>query len=907
MIVLSSRSLFFATAAVLAALQIRAAVITESVLPFGERDRYFSPGSGVLARGSSGRPVLNWKKGCREMTVRYFSLPGIKPLQGADSYEVLTSRGNGKVKVVFTCLGDGKKSSFEADWKDGRAEFYAGLDHEKKYLFTEMVFSSDAMPPGPLEINALAGRSRVPQAEALRMEVDTGTAYHALAPSSKPVFRLRNISDAKVHWRGKIILRDFFGEGFDVPVDVSVGGNAEVEVPSPTPMPGKGIWHVAAEVSGSDGSSSASQKTTFAVLDERKAAPAPGYGKFRMGTVCHIEYIPDQDREVCCRAMAAMGATLVRCNLCMMGLVQPKGPDHFDFSLQDKMIAMFSKYGLALDTILTWAPRWSLDEKRKALADKHGIGVMTPESGPFRRYCETLARRYGTKIAYYETSNEVDARDPECGNIDELIAFQRAGWEGVKKGCPEAKVLTPGFGALSSDHPAIKMPYCQERICSEARDAYDVHAVHGHGPFGQYVARVEKMLAWRKERGVSDKPWFPNETAITSCLGQDVEAAETVWKKILYSRSKGAVDYCWYNLRAKGWDDNDHEAGYGMMTADFHPRSSYCSFSALAALVGECLDTERLESDADRYMIRLKTSTSGEKQVLAFWDENVVDSPLVVKVGTDARKVFAVDLMGNCREVQFVGGVVEAALLRRPSALVFEGATYIVPDSAALKAKGGIGEEPLYVIDRDLNTKAPPDMKFDSYSMVHDIYEAQPGCQHRLWKGAGDLSAKVWFGRRTRMPYYIPVAIEVGVDVRDDRHILAEKGHSVTSGDSLSLALAFPGQKGVWALTVADSGAGVARCEFKCVPEGVAASEAVKAVSATVERHGDATRYRVQIPLSVLKASWKSDFCKGFRFNVLVGDNDGDGVDSLMEARRGSFKANDPSRFPLVVFGRKKH
>jgi hypothetical protein len=589
----------------------------------------------------------------------------------------------------------------------------------------------------------------------------------------------------------------------------------------------------------------------------------------------------------------------------MMGLVQPKGPDHFDFALQDKVVGMFSKYGLALDTILTWAPRWSLNEKRRQLSDQRGVGAMTPESEPFRRYCETLARRYGTKIAYYETSNEVDARDPECGNIEELIAFQRAGWEGVKAGCPEAKVLTPGFGALSSDHPAIKMPYCQERICDEARDAYDVHAVHGHGPFSQYVERVEKMLRWRKERGVSHKPWFPNETALTSCLGQDVEAAETVWKKILYSRSQGAVDYCWYNLRAKGWDDNDHEAGYGMMTADFHPRSSYCSFSALVSLVGECLDTVRLESEANRYMIRLRPSKSADTCVLAFWDENVVDIPFKVKVKSDARKVFAVDLMGNSREVAVEGGEVEAALLRRPAALVFEGATFVRPDEAALKAAGGIGEEPLYVLGRDLNPKAPPDMKLDAYSMVHDIYEAQLGYQHRLWKGAGDLSAKVWFGRRTRMPFYIAVALEIGVDVRDDVHVPCAKSRSVTSGDSLALALAFPGQKGTWALALADGGNGEARCEFKRVPQGFSASEAVKEVFATVERHGDVTSYRIQIPLSLLKASWKADFCRGFRFNVLAGDNDGEGPDGWIEARRGTFRANDPSRFPMVIFGRK--
>jgi hypothetical protein len=60
------------------------------------------------------------------------------------------------------------------------------------------------------------------------------------------------------------------------------------------------------------------------------------------------------------------------------------------------------------------------------------------------------------------------------------------------------------------------------------------------------------------------------------------------------------------------------------------------------------------------------------------------------------------------------------------------------------------------------------------------------------------------------------------------------------------------------------------------------------------------------MPLSLLKASWQNDFCRGFRFNVLVGDNDGEGQDCWIEARRGSFRTNDPARFPLVVYVRRK-
>lgn len=879
--------------------------ITENVLPFNgpDRNRYATWGGKAISYDSFGRPVLGWQKGGRWMSLKYVSRPGLKPLRGAQSFVLTTSRGCGRVKLELLRCKDGAKLHFEGDWTNGEARIETALERENLYTFSELTFLSGSMEPGPVTVERLVQKSLVAEAEALKLEVDTGNPYHVLTGSAKPVFRLRNLSGSGVRWRGKLKLRDFFGEGFDIPIDCNLTAGASAEISPASAMPGKGIWRVTADISASDGSTSASETTTFAVLDKRRPTPVLGYGNFRMGTVCHVEFISDYDRKVCCEAMAAMGAKLVRCNLCMMGLVQSRGPDSFDFALQDKMVSMFCEHGLALDTILTWAPRWSFSEERQKLSDKVGIGAMTPEPGPFRRYCEKLAARYGTKIAYYEPSNEVDCRKPEYGNIDELIAFQRAGWEGVKKSCPKAKVTTPGFGALSSDHPAISMRGCQERIASEARGAYDVHVVHGHGPFEQYVEKVETFMRWRGAAGLLDKPWFPNETALTSCLGQDAEAAETVWKKILYSRSQGAVDYCWYNLRAKNWDDNDHEGGYGMMTADFHPRSSYCSFSALSSLIGECRDTVRLKSAPRRYVVRLVPSTGN--LVLAFWDESVIDQAFRIKVRTDARRVFSVDLMGNRREIKLVGGEVTAEISRRPAALYFEGATSAEPDTSTLMADVSNAEKPIYVIRRVLNPKAPADITLADYSMVHEIYEAQPAFQHRLWKGAGDLSAKVWFGRGTRGRFYIADSFELGVDVRDDVHTPAVADHALDWGDSLSVSLSFAGQKGVWTLALADGGDSVRR-EFKSVPEGFSAAEAIKSVEATVERENGVTKYRFKMPLSLLKASWHNDFCRGFRFNVLVGDNDGEGQDCWIEARRGSFRTNDPARFPLVVYVRRK-
>ena len=119
-----------------------------------------------------------------------------------------------------------------------------------------------------------------------------------------------------------------------------------------------------------------------------------------------------------------------------------------------------------------------------------------------------------------------------------------------------------------------------------AKDYFDVDTIHIHGSFAKYVNSIsQKLFPLRERTGVSGKPWFSNESALTS-MWSEREAAMTVWKKILWAWANGSVDYIWYNLRATGRDPKNAEHGYGLLTADFFPRETYVAFSALATVVG---------------------------------------------------------------------------------------------------------------------------------------------------------------------------------------------------------------------------------------------------------------------------------------------------------------------------------
>ena len=169
----------------------------------------------------------------------------------------------------------------------------------------------------------------------------------------------------------------------------------------------------------------------------------------------------------------------------------------------------------------------------------------------------------------------------------------------------------------------------------KARDYVDVHPVHIHGGFAPYVRLIKDgFFPLRKRAGVEDIPWYSNETAFPSTWGER-SAALTMWKKILWAWANGSVDYIWYNLKGTGWDPKDTEQGYGIITADFHPRDTYVAFAALATTVGGGEFRRTILDDGSKYCYEF---AKGGNIVLTAWDQ--FGAELSLPVATDATRAW---------------------------------------------------------------------------------------------------------------------------------------------------------------------------------------------------------------------------------------------------------------------------
>lgn len=139
------------------------------------------------------------------------------------------------------------------------------------------------------------------------------------------------------------------------------------------------------------------------------------------------------------------------------------------------------------------------------------------------------------------------------------------------------------------------------------------------------------------------------------------------------------------------------------------------------------------------------------------------------------------------------------------------------------------------------------------------------------------------------------------MDVTDDRHCQPFSGPGVWQGDCVQFAIAVPEHSGLWeiGLTRRDDGKNEVFCWS--TPDGLDPAPVMKTAVLKTERDGNRTSYQVSIPLTALKLSPKL-LRQGFRFNLLINDNDGEGRENWIHIVPGIGESKTPEQYPLVVF-----
>lgn len=190
------------------------------------------------------------------------------------------------------------------------------------------------------------------------------------------------------------------------------------------------------------------------------------------------------------------------------------------------------------------------------------------------------------------------------------------------------------------------------------------------------------------------------------------------------------------------------------------------------------------------------------------------------------------------------------------------------------------GKKPLFVLNRQ--------------EQIHSSYGNDPGMVHMLWKGAQDLSAAIHLRQSDN-------TLRIAVHVTDDRHVQRQSDpRLIWKNDCVQFRLHFPGQQGSWEIGGAER-VGRPLLFVWYAPQKFDSAEAMKQFSLQCLRRNKALIYEFTLPFAALGID-AAVLREGFRFNLIVNDDDGDGRKGWAQIAPGIGQIKDETKYPLVKF-----
>ncbi len=177
-----------------------------------------------------------------------------------------------------------------------------------------------------------------------------------------------------------------------------------------------------------------------------------------------------------------------------------------------------------------------------------------------------------------------------------------------------------------------------------------------------------------------------------------------------------------------------------------------------------------------------------------------------------------------------------------------------VADVALLPVVSHIsGNDPLFCLNQATQYR----------TLVETIPENEP----LYWSGPRDLSANVYLSRKGE-------ALQLRVIVTDDKHVQPYRGSEVWNGDNVQFTLSLPEQNGFWKFGLTRLADGSSETYCWDTPAGFKADASTIRLETQRNEDKKITVYRAEIPFKAVGLT-ATTVKTGFRFNLIVNDNDG--------------------------------
>lgn len=611
-------------------------------------------GSGIHIRGDARQTVVYERRW----------LENEHPVPLAIQLQCEAKSGSGR--LFFRIRGsDGKIQQGSARFAPGRQTVrmeFAPFRCPRGKLVDLSIVPDKGCAAFDIELQAAHLEFLASSAEAVELELETGSPFRVL-PEKNQGFRLRfqNRSRENICAEAKVRLEDFFGGSVTRNFSIALLPNQTQHIAWDQPLSRYGIYYLHCTLKFPDGTGTGFRKS-LAVIPARTYPPRRP-GDFIFGVISHPERWAEREQQLEADAAARCGVEVLRTDT-GWERIQPQ-PGVWNFQHFDHIVKIWSAAGIELMPILSYCTRWAAPAEKQNTGSRDDWNRAMPDLNAWATFVRTIVKRYRGTIRCWEVWNEPDLYTFAKFDAAEYIKLLKTSYSAAHEADPDCVILTGGFATLGG-HAGKKEGF-HETVLREAAGNFDIHAYHEHGGFQQYRMLVEsKLLPMRRAAGTK-VPWYANETAIDSAGGRERIQAVTLFKKLIFSWSAGAIGYNWYDLRNDGFGVYNGEHNFGMLTNDFQPKAVYPVYAHLASDFRQA----RLLKSIEQHGVAGWLFSSPEGLLLPAWHD-VTGTEIPQTITTDADAAFLIDLMGNRTPLPLVDGFLIRPVTDLPSTLLLK-------------------------------------------------------------------------------------------------------------------------------------------------------------------------------------------------------------------------------------------
>ena len=538
--------------------------------------------------------------------------------------------------------------------------------------------------PAAFIVHSIRFVQRQTAAEAVDFVVETGNPIHVLklGEESGLRFRFTNRGDRDGDFTFRMEYENYFGQTRTETLSASLKAG-ETKTLEPKWRPDSlGHWDLRATVSENHFPGiMAVKERSIAYFKPSGPTPRLGDGQFLFSVCTHTERWGEVDRDREVLASALCGVKVTRLGIGWAGVEPRKG--EWNWTMKDELVEKYANVGIEPQFILSSTPTWALPEALRNDKTLPGWKYRCENLEDWKNYVRTVAKRYLGKARFYENWNEPDLLGFSAMNLDDYVSLQKAAFEALREVDPKLVCMTGGFATLGR-HASLIYPEFQRDFLAEAKGYFDVHAFHAHGWFDGYRVQIDdRFIPIRRETGTDSVPWYSNETAMTSVGNQRPRQAQNLFKKLTFAWARGAIGYTWYDLRDDGYDPRYGEHHFGMVTNDFYPKPVYSVYNMLTANYSAMQTARDVSPDETACIYAF---SGGKTILLAAWTESRLKETRHFVIRTDAKSATLIDLMGNETPVEIREGHAVLEVGPVPVTLKLEGATVGEPLGELVKA-----------------------------------------------------------------------------------------------------------------------------------------------------------------------------------------------------------------------------